>query len=206
MEHVNSWKNKEVFVDQLALNESELNNYPDHWKHFLNATLKCVSIRKSTLLDIGCGAGTYKTICESHLPNVTYTGMDYSQEAIEIAKTRWGGVNWRVGDYQSLTEQDGAQYDILHAGAMLDVLPKGDEALSFLLSLGFKNIILGRVKLTEDDSNCSVYEVYNKIQTYAYSHNIPNLLRMFKEAQYACTLIQGEQNSCTILLQKNQSH
>jgi trans-aconitate methyltransferase len=206
MEHINSWKNKEVFVDQLALNESELNNYPTHWKHFLNAILKCVGIKRAKILDVGCGAGTYKKICSTNLPSLSYTGMDYSEEAIEVAQTRWGGMEWRVGDYMSLTDQDAAQYDILHAGAMLDVLPNGDEALSFLLSLGFKNIILGRVKLTEDDSHFFEYRVYNKIQTYAYSHNISNLLKMSKEAQYSVTLTQGEPNSCTILLQKNQLH
>lgn len=205
MQHVNSWKNKEVFIEQLALNEKELNNYPTHWKHFLNAALKCVSIKRVKLLDIGCGSGMYKNICNTHLPNLSYTGMDYSEEAIEVAKTRWGGEDWRVGDYQSLTEDDASQYDILHAGAMLDVLANGDEALDFLLSLGFKNVILGRVKITEEDSNFYEYAAYNKIQTYAYSHNISTLFKMFTAAQYTPTLLQGEQNSCTILLQKNPS-
>lgn len=204
MQHINSWKNKEVFKDQLALNETELDNYPDHWKYFSNAVLSAVGTKRSKLLDLGCGAGTYKEVCKRELPNIAYTGMDYSEEAIEVAQGRWGGVDWKVGDYQSLTEEVAVQYDILHAGAMLDVLPNGDEALAFLLSLGFNNIILGRVKLTEDESNFSEYRVYNKIQTYAYSHNIHNLVKMFKLAQYSATF-KGEQNSCTILLKKDQS-
>lgn len=203
--YTNSWKNKSVFKDQLALNEKELLDYPPHWKYFLNAMQRVANESNPYILDVGCGAGTYKKICQTHFPNITYTGMDYSEEAIEVAQTRWGGADWRVGDYQSLTEDDAAQYDILHAGAMLDVLPNGDEALDFLLRLGFKNIILGRVKLTEDESSFSEYKVYDKIQTYAYSHNKHSLLERVKEAKYSIILTQGEQNSCTILLQKNQS-
>ena len=201
--YINSWKNKEVFKDQLALNESELHDYPNHWKHFLNAVHTAVGIKRSFLLDLGCGAGVYKELCKTHLPTVQYTGMDYSEEAIEVAKERWGGQLWRVGSYESLTSKDSDMYDVLHAGAMLDVLPNGDDALSFLLSLGFNNIILGRVKLTEQESSFCEYEVYNKIQTYAYYHNIKNFFRMVDEAKYSAAL-QGEQNSCTILLQKHQ--
>ncbi|SVB57190.1 uncharacterized protein METZ01_LOCUS210044, partial [marine metagenome] len=146
-QHINSWKNKDVSKAQLELNEKELNNYPEHWELFINAVLSLVGINRSSLLDMGCGVGTYKELCQRHIPTISYTGMDYSQEAIDIAQKRWGGNNWRVGNYKTLTEDDAKKYDILHTGAMLDVLPNGDEALSFLVGLGFEKIILGRVKL-----------------------------------------------------------
>ena len=201
MKYINSWKNKEVFKDQLALNEKELGDYPPHWKYFLYAVYKCVGTKRASLLDIGCGAGVYKEVCKMRLPNVHYTGMDYSSEAIDIAKEKWGEDCWRVGSYESLTSEEANTYSILHAGALLDVLPNGDEALEFLLSLGFQSVILGRCKLTDEKSNFSEYKAYNKIQTYAYSHNIQNFFRIAETANYSA-LLQGEQNSCTILLQK----
>lgn len=205
MKHINSWKNKEVFEDQLALNKVELDSYPEHWKFFLKAIGTSVAFNNASLLDLGCGVGTYKELCKRHLPNILYTGMDYSSEAIDMAREAWGPAwEWIVGDYKSLNLVDAGKYDILHVGAMLDVLPNGDEALEFLLSLGFKNIIIGRAKITEEESNFREYTAYDKIQTYAYSHNIDNLLRMFKQFGYAPTY-QGPLNSCTILLQKHPS-
>ena len=200
-QHIDSWKNKGVFEDQLTLNEKELNSYPEHWKLFINAVLSLVGINRSSLLDIGCGVGTYKEICKRHIPAISYTGMDYSQDAIDIAQKRWGGSNWRVGNYKTLTHEDAMKYDILHTGAMLDVLPNGDEALSFLLGLGFEKIILGRVKLTEKTSNYIEYKAYNKIQTYAYSHNIESLVNMSKDFGYAINF-KGEINNSTIVLNK----
>jgi trans-aconitate methyltransferase len=202
--HLDSWKNKEVFKDQLELNEKELDNYPQHWKLFLNAIEELVGMKKATLLDIGCGVGTYKELCRRHTPAIEYTGMDYSQEAIDIAQQKWGEDNWRVGDYQSLTEEDAQNYDILHAGALLDILPNGDEALSFLLGLGFKNIILGRLKFTPKESTYTEYRAYNKIQTYAYYHNVNSLLATCEDSNYN-VLLDGESNSCTVILKKNQS-
>ena len=204
MKHIDSWKNKEVFEDQLSLNERELYHYPNHWNQFINSVISAVGLKKATLLDLGCGSGSYKELCKRQLPNIDYTGMDYSEEAIEVAKQRWKGENWIVGDYRELTSEYANNYDILHTGAMLDVLPNGDEALSFLLTLGFKNIILGRVKLTEEASSFTEYTAYNKIQTYAYSHNIQNLKRMIEGANYKATFT-GDLNSCTILLKKSPS-
>ena len=204
MQHINSWKNKEVFEDQLSLNERELHHYPNHWNQFINSVISSVGLKKATLLDLGCGSGSYKELCKRQLPNINYTGMDYSEEAIEVAKQRWKGEDWIVGDYRELTSEYANNYDILHTGAMLDVLPNGDEALSFLLTLGFKNIILGRVKLIEEASGFTEYTAYNKIQTYAYSHNIQNLKEMIEEANYEATFT-GDLNSCTILLKKSPS-
>ena len=37
MEHINNWKNKNVFIKQLELNKKELNgDYPPHWNSFIN--------------------------------------------------------------------------------------------------------------------------------------------------------------------------
>jgi len=203
MKNVNSWKNEEVFKDQLALNEAELNNYPMHWLYFLEA-VRGISGDSVRLLDIGCGCGAYKELCAKELPNVSYTGLDYSEEAINIAKERWGGQDWIVADYQSLTEEDASKYDVVHAGALLDVLPYGDEALKFLLGLGFDNVIIGRAKLTPEASHYKEYTAYDKIETYAYSHNVTKVLNMLREFPYTYEF-KGHQQNCTIVLKRIKS-
>ena len=66
MKHINSWKNKAVFEDQLALNKVELDSYPEHWKFFLRAISNAVSYSNASLLDLGCGVGTYGELCKKH--------------------------------------------------------------------------------------------------------------------------------------------
>ena len=200
--HINEWKNKEVFESQLELNEKELDSYPIHWNQFLYA-LDRVTPAPKNILDMGCGVGVYYELCKRHHPELKYSGIDYSSDAIQIARRKWEGGSWKVKSYEDLTSEDAKNYDLLHAGALLDVLPNGDEAFSFLLSLGFKNIIFGRVKLTHESSYSEVYKAYDKINTYAYYHNAGNLLKLISKFEYYLKFM-GEIKSCTLLLTKNQ--
>lgn len=198
---VDSWKNADVFASQLALNEKELDNYPAHWNLFLEA-VSVLDPKPQTMLDIGCGVGTFHELCRRHYPTLKYTGADYSSDAIELAKNKWGGDHWDVRDYKDLTTEDAKKYDLLHAGALLDVLPNGDDALSFLLELGFKYLILGRVKFTRKGSHFIEYDAYDKIPTYAYSHNLESLMDSTNKAGYR-VMLTGEMNSCTVILKKS---
>ena len=70
------------------------------------------------------------------------------------------GVGW--GNYKELTKEYVSKFDLLHLGALLDVLQNGDEALEKILSLSPKNILLGRMKLTDEKSYCMTYQAYMK--------------------------------------------
>jgi len=198
MSYKNTWKNKEVFLDQLALNEKELNQYPYHWNCFLSLLEK---ISPQSILDLGCGCGVFFELCRRHFPNIQYTGVDYAEEAITIAKEKWKQGKWEVKDYTDLTEDNTKDYDVLHAGALLDVLEDGHGAYCYLLGLKFKSIILGRVKLTKEDSYFNVYTAYDKIQTYEYYHNVSNLVQEAENNNYELMFI-GEETNCTLLLTK----
>ena len=67
---------------------------------------------------------------------------------------------------------------------MLDVISISDENLEYLVSLGFKHLLLGRVKFTEKKSYYDEYVVYDKIRTVAYYHNIDSLKYICTKAGY----------------------
>ena len=81
-----AWKSAEVFKKQLALNLNQLESseaYALHWK-------QCIALIKQfkplNVLDLGCGCGAMSEVFLRELPDVKYTGMDYSKDAIELAK------------------------------------------------------------------------------------------------------------------------
>ena len=168
MNYKDSWKSKEVFEKQLALNEKELTRYPYHWNCFLTA-VKMLDPQPKSILDVGCGCGALSEVCKTNFPDLKYKGVDYSEDAIDIASSKWGG-DWEAKDYRNLNEDD-LSYDLLHAGALLDVLPDADEAFEFLCGLGFKNLIFGRMKVVDGKSYSKTYEAYDLITTYAFYHN-----------------------------------
>ena len=59
----------------------------------------------STGVDVGCGCGAFSELCNKEFPGLKYVGIDYAEEAIEIAKEQWKGVNFMVKDYKELDKE-----------------------------------------------------------------------------------------------------
>ena len=182
MNYIDSWKNKKVFEKQLELNKFEFSNsYPQHWIDFINE-LKNLNVK--SILDIGCGSGIYYKICQKELPTVNYYGIDYSIDAIDIAKREYSENSFNVMSIDELTETFINEFDLVHMGAVLDVLPNGDEVLENILKLKPKKLFIGRIKFTNEQSNYTEYMAYNEIMTYEYKHNLLNFINIIKKYNY----------------------
>ena len=70
-------------------------------------------------------------------------------------------------------------------GALLDVLDNGDEALEYILSLSPKNILIGRMKITDKNSYYTTYKAYDEITTCAYYHSKNNFLHLCEKYDYS---------------------
>jgi 2-polyprenyl-3-methyl-5-hydroxy-6-metoxy-1,4-benzoquinol methylase len=198
MEHINSWKSKEVFEKQLELNKKELDKYPPHWYSFIKL-INTLDIKDNfKLLDIGCGVGVYSELCNRHLKNISYTGIDYSEEAILIAKNNWNnGSNFIVKDINDIDYNFLSKYDLIHMGALLDVLPNADDVLDFLLKFSIKYILISRIDIS-DIKNCYTYKAYDEITTYKYIHSKDNLLKTIYNNKYKILSMDGN----NLLLEK----
>jgi len=196
MEYIDSWKNKNVFIKQLDLNKKELDgSYPSHWNSFikiinsLNENIK--------LLDIGCGVGSYLELCKRHCIGVNYTGMDYSEDAISIAKDYWNFNNFFTMNFYDLDQDFISDFDMIHLGALLDVLPNGDDALDFLLKLNVKYVFISRMEISYK-SGYDVYTAYDEIKTYKFQHGQSEISKIINQNEYQ--LVAVENNN--ILLKK----
>lgn len=184
---INNWKNKKVFEKQFKLNSHEFyNSYPSHWVEFIS-TIKSLDI--STILDIGCGSGVYYKLCEKELPHIKYFGIDYSAEAIEIARAEYSKLNFDVKSIDELTKEYVNKFDLIHLGAVLDILPNGDEIINQILKLKPKKIFIGRIKFTDSPSHYIEYMAYNEIMTYEYRHNLSNFINLSKKHKYTIKFI-----------------
>tara|TARA_R100001015_G_C4603878_1_gene158854 strand:+ start:87 stop:686 length:600 start_codon:yes stop_codon:yes gene_type:complete len=180
-----SWKDSNVFLKQLELNLKELSsirNYPTHWIDFIELIK---TNNPASILDIGCGCGAIFELCRYHFENMKYFGLDYSENAIILAKKTWDTNSFDVMDYKSLTKDYISEFDLLHLGALLDVLPNGDEALEYILSITPKSVLITRMKFTEKESYYETYKAYDEITTCAYYHNKTNFLNLCEKYGYA---------------------
>jgi|TARA_R110000824_G_scaffold147323_3_gene316812 2-polyprenyl-3-methyl-5-hydroxy-6-metoxy-1,4-benzoquinol methylase len=180
--HIDSWKNSSgAFEQQLARNMQELNGqFPPHWVHFIDCLKKQTVAR---VVDIGCGAGVYYHI--STQMDTEYIGYDYSQHAVDLAIKTWNG-NFICKNYQEITPHDIEEGDLVIGNALCDVLPNGDECLRHLLQLESNNLLIQRIKTTQEPSFFTEYNAYG-IMTYEFYHNFEQLTQDIKDYGYIAT-------------------
>ena len=111
-----------------------------------------------------------------------YIGYDYSQHAVDLAITTWGG-KFVCKNYQELIPEDIQSGDLVVANALCDVLPNGHHCLQHLLSLEARYLLIQRVRTTSLPSFSMQYKAYDII-TYEYYHNTIDLSTTISEHKY----------------------
>ena len=184
-----TWKYSNVFEKQLAFNLKELDGvYPPHWI----ALLKLLRINNpESMLDVGCGCGAIYELCNREIPELKYHGLDYAENAITLAQKTWRKGLFSVKDCVSLSHEDISGYELIHMGALLDVLPNGDEVLEHILSLTPKSVLIARMKLTDKESYYDTYIAYDEITTCAYYHNKKNFVNLCEKYGYSISNIEN---------------
>ena len=184
-----NWKYSNVFEKQLVLNLKELNgNYPPHWNSFI---ILLKNNNPSSMLDVGCGCGAIYELCKRELPHLEYYGIDYSENAIELAKKTWSKDCFSVKDCVTLSEDYVSKYNLIHMGALLDILPNGDEVLEQILSISPNNVLIARMKLTDKESYYDTYVAYDEITTCEYYHNKTTFLKLCEKYGYDISNIEN---------------
>jgi trans-aconitate methyltransferase len=179
------WKeaSAKAFEQQFALNLRELSDPPEHWRFFLEELERIKNPKR--VVDIGCGVGSFSKLLRMWHGKIDYIGYDYSSAAIKTAKSMWGEFGkFEEKDYNELLESDIQDGDVIVANALCDVLPDGDDCFNKILSLGAKNVIFLRVRITEKESYYEEYEAYGEINTYAFYHNENKLAKMMDDNGY----------------------
>jgi SAM-dependent methyltransferase len=119
------------------------------------------------LLDFGCGVGHYSELIETTFPHrFVYTGCDYAESMVAAARRRWPGREFLVNDLFANT-LDLAEYDVILAGALVDIVPEWERALDVLLGSSAPYVVLHRQQVVENGaSRIEVVPGYEGQMTY----------------------------------------
>jgi SAM-dependent methyltransferase len=118
------------------------------------------------LLDLGCGLGHYGELLERRFPGrFAYVGCDYAPEMIEAARREWPGREFVLGDLFDET-LDLVSFDVILAGALLDVIANLDRGLDRLLAAGAPYVLLHRQRMTSGRSRTEIAPGYGQQTTY----------------------------------------
>jgi SAM-dependent methyltransferase len=130
------------------------------------------------LVDVGCGAGHYGELLERFHPGrFDYTGWDFSPAMIEAARSLWPDRTFVVADLFDQT-LDLSAFDVVLAGALVDVLQDYERALDVLLGSRGTYVLLHRQRVTEGRSHVDRVAGYERQRTFASYLNPADLERI----------------------------
>jgi SAM-dependent methyltransferase len=171
-DHTQSWRAGHVAEQMLDLVRKELPE-PDAVPPFraffeaMDYALREVPLpRPAYFLDFGCGVGHYSELLERRYPGrFDYVGCDYSEAMVAAARAEWPERTFVVNDLFANT-LDLAGFDIVCAGALVDITQEYERALDVLLGSGARFILLHRQQVTDGRSRSEVVPGYSGQTTY----------------------------------------
>lgn len=117
-----------------------------------------------TVIDIGCGDGTYTAELKQRLPNIEFTGFDPANVAIDIAKGKYTNCSFLVGNVLDPSTFPAKKYDVAIIRGVIHHLPTQSEAV--------KNAALlsNRVLIIEPNGNNPILKWIEKNSEYHVKH------------------------------------
>ncbi|MFL5915679.1 MAG: methyltransferase domain-containing protein [Gaiellaceae bacterium] len=183
-DHRESWKDATVAQQMLQLARTQLedpDSVPPYRAFFAAMDYALAELTLSEparLLDLGCGIGHYSELLERRYPGrFDYTGSDYSEAMVEAARAEWSGRRFVVDDLFA-PALDLAAFDIVLAGALVDVTQDYERALDVLLGPATPFVLLHRQQVTDGPSRVEVASGYSGQTTYRTYLNCGDLERI----------------------------
>lgn len=177
--HSDAWRNPSIPTQQLALTDAELKRW--HKGEPIapfDALQKCMKfVGPGTVLEVGCGVGHNADVLQWGLEwfdDYTYTGVDYSEEFIRVAKERRGWFDFRVMDALLLEYQD-KQFDCVISGCVILHICNWRRALAETARVARKFVVLHRTPITQDATQYYFKKAYG-VQVVELKFNEAELL------------------------------
>ena len=129
-----------------------------------DATVAAIPSGAKTVIDIGCGDGTYTHELSVRLPGLDFTGFDPAAEAIGMARRKFKGVEYLVGDLLDVATFPDRKFDLAVVRGVIHHLPNAALGIANAGKLG------NRVLLIEPNGNNPILKWLEKNSRYHIEH------------------------------------
>lgn len=129
-----------------------------------------------TIIDIGCGDGTYTAELKKRLPQMSFTGFDPASEAIALASEKYPNCNFIVGDVLNSNTFPKQQYDLAIIRGVIHHLPTQAEAVKNA------SLLSKRILIIEPNGNNPILKWIEKNSEYHIQH---------EEQSFSSDFLQG---------------
>lgn len=130
----------------------------------------------TTVLDAGCGDGTYTAALQDRLPHIRFTGFDPAVAAIAEARKHYPHCHFAVGDILALDTFPTGRFDLVILRGVLHHLPTQHAAVVHAATVS------GRVLIIEPNGNNPILKWIEKHSAYHIAHEEQSFSSRFLHA------------------------
>ncbi len=139
-----------------------------------------------SLIDVGCTSGYYSEVFSHYDKNkFKYTGCDYNKSSIQIAKGCYPELDFHVEDATKLSYGD-KSFDVAFLSGVIEHIPEYEMAISELCRVAKDYIILHRINLVKEETNCKIGTQYF-VPVIRYYYNKEKFFNFFDKNGFALT-------------------
>jgi len=184
-----SWKNSKIPEEQLKIVDKEIEmlrrgNPPSVYTVAAEALDAIPGSNSLTLLDMGCASGYYSEVISTLVgKRFEYTGSDYSDAMIAIARKRYPNVRFMNLDIRHIDLPSKA-FDVVLSGAVLVHVKEWKEAIRELSRITRSYLILHRTPLTDGKSYRIEKKIYAGVSAFHNTFGKDELMNLISECGF----------------------
>ena len=185
----NSWKDPRIPEEQLKIVAEELEmlrrgNPPSVYTVAVEALNNIPATDTLTLLDVGCASGYYyEVISTLAKKKFEYTGADYSQSMLDLARKRYPDTEFRRLDIRHIDLSD-KSYDVVFTGAVIVHVEEWKDAIRELARVSKSYLILHRTPITNGKSYKTEEKSYADVPILFNTFNKDELLDLLADCGF----------------------
>lgn len=179
-----SWRDEALPARQRALVDRQLDAYRggdavDVFDVYVDALRDIESrIPDASLLEIGCSSGYYSEVMAIAGSRVAYTGCDYSEALIRLARVRHPGIRFDIEDATQLSYPD-KSFDIVVSGCCLLHIPEYQTAIAETARVARSSVIFHRTPVLENGPTEFFRKEAYGVETFEIHFSEQELLKLF---------------------------
>ena len=179
-----SWQDEALPARQRALVDKQLNEFRagkavDVFDVYMDVLRDAESRHPSaSLLEVGCSSGYYSEVMKIGGSTLAYTGCDYSEALVRLARDCYPELDFHVEDAARLTYPDKA-FDIVVSGCCLLHIPEYELAIAEAARVARSAVIFHRTPVLENAATEFFRKQAYGVETIEIHFSETELLNLF---------------------------
>lgn len=178
-----AWQSRDLPARQRNLVDGQLADYrrgkPVDVFDILVCALRALptDLRSKSLLEVGCSSGFYSEVLEIAGLDIRYTGCDYSEAFVTLARQKYPALNFGIEDATALEHDDNA-FDIVVSGCCLLHIPEYQKAVAETARVASSFAIFHRTPVVLGQPNVYYRKQAYGVETVEIHFNEPQFLEL----------------------------